>query len=55
MMTDPNHAIDVTLLTMKVLEAMTTGDLTVEDAEERLRVINAQYPQDCPHCEEPIH
>ena len=51
---EPTHEIDVTLLTMRILEEMTEGEITTEEAQERLRVINAQYPQTCPHCDKDV-
>ena len=52
---EPVHEIDITLLTMRILEQMALGEIPTEEAQERLRVINAQYPQHCPHCRESIH
>ncbi len=51
---EPVHEIDITLLTMKVLEQMAQGEIPTEEAQERLRVINTQYPQTCPHCDKGV-
>jgi hypothetical protein len=54
---DPKHnkEIDVTLMVLRVIDQMATGEISPEEAEEHLRVINQQFPQDCPKCGEPLH
>ena len=52
---EPAHEIDITLLTMRVLERMTVGEITSEEARERLQIIHTQYPQTCPHCDKALN
>jgi len=52
---ESNTKIDVTLLTVRVMEQMLNKEVSPAEADEILRVINFQYPQDCPHCGEPLH